>query len=118
MPKKSRDEVIREVAGYVDEAIRKNRRSEWLITALLIAQFVSGFGLLLAGAALDRWSLIAPGGAFTALLFWPIKRLIGLRANNLRLQLFPELLRLAETKESQKLAAKLVEKLIEKLEAE
>lgn len=118
MAKKSRDEVIREVAGYVHEAIRKNRRSEWIITALLITQFVTGLGLLLAGASLDRWTLIAPGSVFTALLFWPIKRLIGLRANNLRLQLLPELLRLAHTKEAQKLATKLVEKLIEKLESE
>jgi len=116
MVRKSRDEVIREVADYVDEAIRKNRRSEWLITGLLVAQFIAGLTLLTVGAALEQWSLIVPGGVLSSLLFWPVRKLITLRANNLRLQLLPELLRLAETREAQKLAAKLVDRLIEKME--
>ncbi len=40
MAKKSRDEVIREVPEYVDDTIRRNRRGERLMTALLVAQYV------------------------------------------------------------------------------
>lgn len=116
MVTRARDQIVHEVAGYVDEAIRKNRRSEWLIAGLLVAQFVAGLALLTAGAALDRWALIVPGGLLSSLLFWPVQKLIRLRANNLRLQLLPELLRLAETKQAQQLAAKLIDRLIETME--
>ena len=116
MAKKSRDEVIREVAVYINDTIRRNRRGERLIIALLVAQFLAGLALLLVGAVLERWFLIVPGGLLSALLFWPVNKLTSLRANNLRLQLLPELLRLAEEEEAQQLAAKLINQLIERME--
>ena len=116
MAKKSRDEVLREVAERTNDIIRRNRRDERLVVALLVSQFLAGLALLTAGAALERWFLVVPGGLLSALLFWPVNRLIALRANNLRLQLLPELLRLADEERSQQLAAALVNRLIDKLE--
>ena len=99
-----------------NEAIRKNRRSELLVTGLLVAQFVTGLALLTTGAALSRWDLMVPGGLIEGLLFWPVRQLIWLRGNNLRLQLLPELLRLAESRTAKELAAKLVQRMIDELE--
>jgi hypothetical protein len=45
----------------------------------------------------------------------PVQRLIKLREDNVRLQILPQLLRLADTEEAKVLAAKLITRLIEKV---
>lgn len=54
MVKKSSETVIREVSEFVSDTIRRNRRSEWLITILLVVQFLAGLALLTIGAALEQ----------------------------------------------------------------
>jgi hypothetical protein len=108
-------EVVREVTACIDEAIVKNRRTERVVVAILIALFLTGLGLLIYGAVIQRWELLVPGGLAQLIIYFPIRRLIRLREDNMRLQILPQLLRLAETREAKRLAAKLVMRLIKKV---
>jgi hypothetical protein len=83
--------------------------------SVLVVLIVAGLGLVVYGAASRRWELLAPGGLVQLLVFFPVRKLIQLREDNMRLQILPQLMRLAETKEAKALAAKLVQRLIEKV---
>src|SRR5439155_7863343 len=106
---------VREVSACVDLAIEKNRRSERLVMAALVALFAVGLGLLLIGAFSGYWQLLVPGGIVQVTIVLPIRRLLKLREDNMRLQILPQLMRLADTKEAKGLAARLVKRLIEQV---
>jgi len=111
---KTDSEVVREVTACIDAAIKKNRRTEYAVIAVLLLLFLAGLGLLIYGAVIQRWELLVPGGLVQLIIYFPIRRLIRLREDNMRLQILPQLLRLAETKEAKQLAAKLIKRPIEK----
>jgi hypothetical protein len=113
--KKDQSEVVREVTTCIEAAIAKNRRQEWIVTGVLLALFVTGLGLLVYGALTRTWPLLASGGLVQITIVFPILRLIRIREENMRLQILPQLMRLAETAEAQALAARLVQRLIEKV---
>ena len=49
------------------------------------------------------------------ILFFPVRKLIQLREDNMRLRILPRLMRLADSEEAKLLAARLVKRLIEKV---
>ena len=112
MTKKSDAEVVREVTGRIDATIAENRRTERIIVAVLLALFGVGLTLIVWGAAISRWELLVPGGLAQLTIAYPVRRLIKLREDNVRLQIIPQLLRLAEIDQAKDLAAKLIEALI------
>ncbi len=83
--------------------------------ALLVALFVAGLGLIFHGAVILSWHLLAPGGILQLVIVFPIRRLIKLREDNMRLQILSQLFRLADSQEANVLAAKLVNRLIEQV---
>jgi len=107
--------VVREVTGCIDAAIAKNRRQEWVVIGVLVALFTTGLGLLVYGAWTQTWGLLVPGGLIQVTIVLPLRWLIKLREENRTLQILPQLMRLAETKEAKVLAADLVRRLIEKV---
>ncbi len=113
-PSQDRD-VISLVTARIDLAIDQNRRQEWIIYAVLVILLIVGLGLIVGGALSGNWWFLAPGTILQLLVVLPIRRLIELRADNLRLQILPELLRLASTAEAKRLAASLVKQLINKI---
>jgi hypothetical protein len=113
--KKDDAEVIRLVTESIQEAIRKNRHTERLYVGALVLLFLTGLGLLIGGGVAQRWELLAPGGIVQLAIVLPIRRLIQLRQDDMRLQIIPQLLLLAETREAKLLAAKLVKRLINKV---
>ncbi len=115
MVRKTDAEVVQEVGERIDVAIRQNRGQERIIVVLLVMLFVSGLGLVVWGAATKAWSLLAPGGLLQLAIVFPLRRLIKLREDNMRLQILPQLLRLADSQEAKLLAAKLVNRLIEQV---
>jgi hypothetical protein len=115
LSRKSDADVVREVTAVIDAAIEKNRRTERIVIVALLLFFLTGLGLLIFGAVIGRWEIFVPGGMVQLVIYFPIRRLIGLREDNMRLQILPQLMRLAETKEAKQLAAKLVQRLIEKV---
>jgi hypothetical protein len=108
-------EVIRLVNDRINEAIQRNRHTERLYVGALVLLFLAGLGLLVAGAMLQRWELLAPGGLVQLSIVLPIRRLIQLRQDDMRLQIIPQLLLLAESHEAKVLAARLVKRLIDKV---
>lgn len=117
MSKQKQDDarVVREVTACIEAATAKNRRQEWVVIGLLVALFVTGLGLLVYGAWTQAWGLLVPGGLIQITIVFPLRGLIKLREENRTLQVLPQLMRLAETKEAKVLAAELVRRLIGKV---
>ena len=115
MAKKADADVVREVTARIDTTITENRRSERVIVVSLLLLFSVGLGLIIWGASIGSWELLVPGGILQLTVAFPVRRLIKLREDNVRLQIIPQLLRLAEEGEGKALAAKLVNRLIEQV---
>jgi ABC-type uncharacterized transport system permease subunit len=115
MTKKTDAEVVREVTARIDATIAQNQRSEHVIIGVLLALFAVGITRMIWGALIGRWELLAPGGLAQLTIAFPVRRLIKLREDNFRLQIIPQLLRLAETEQGKALAAKLAERLIDQV---
>lgn len=115
MTKKSDAEAIREVTDRIDAIIAANRHTERIIVVVLLALFAVGLTLIIWGAAVSRWELLVPGGIAQLTIAYPVKRLIKLREDNVRLQIIPQLFRLAETEAGKALAAKLTDRLIDQV---
>ena len=115
MAPKDDAEVIREVTATIESAIKRNRRTEWVAIVVLVALFSVGLGLVTYGAAIQRWQILAPGGILQLAIAFPIRTLIKLRGDNVRLEIIPQLLRLAETKEGKSWAARFVKRLIDQV---
>ena len=115
MAKKADADVVREVTARIDTTIADNRRSERIIIAALLLLFGVGLGLIILGASIGRWELLVPGGILQLTVAYPVRRLIKLREDNVRLQILPQLLRLAEEGEGKALAAKLASRLIDQV---
>ena len=82
---------------------------------MLVALFLTGLILLIVGAVKAQWYLSVPGGLAQLTIVLPIRHLIKLREDNMRLQILPQLIRLADSKEAKILAARLVRRLIQKV---
>ena len=108
-------EVVREVSERIDQAINDNRGRERVIVGVLIVMFVVGLGLILYGAISRSLQLLVPGGVIQVALVFPVRRLIKLREDNVRLQIIPQLLRLADSREAKVLAARLIRRMIEQV---
>jgi MFS superfamily sulfate permease-like transporter len=115
LSKKSDAEVIRQVEACIDAAIEKNRHTERIVIGVLVSLFVVGLGLMVYAAIIRRWELLVPGSLLQIILFFPIRKLIQLREDNMRLRILPQLMRLADSDEAKLLAARLVKRLIEKV---
>ena len=115
MVAKREDDLIKEVMAEMATAFAVARRRERLETGVLLALFFVGLGLLVYGALTQAWQLLIPGGLVQASIVIPLERLVKIRAEQLTLQLLPQLMRLADTREAKQLSATLVKKLIGRL---
>lgn len=109
------DQVVRDVNDRVDGAIRENQRRERIIVCVLIILFLAGIGLTIYGAIIRHWEILAPGAVMQCMVIFPVRRLIRLREDNIRLQILPQLLRLADEGRAKTLAARLVQRLIDQV---
>jgi hypothetical protein len=105
-------DVIREVTEVVEGAIRRNRAIETLLITILVALALTGIGLLIYGTVVGRWELATPGAICELAIGWPIRSLMSLRQENVRLQILPQMLRLADSSDKKRLAFDLVSTLI------
>ena len=105
-------EIIREVTSSVEVAIRQNRRIETVLIVMLSAVSASGLGLLAFGLARGDWKLALPGGLCELAVTYPVKALVTLRQENIRLQVLPQMMRLAKTDAERKLVFKFIENIM------
>jgi hypothetical protein len=109
------DELAQEVAGYIEEAIRENRRTETIIVGLLVSFAAVGLGIFIGGWITGHWLAMLPGVLCEVAIVWPIQKLISLRAENIRLLYLPQLIRMADKETKQKIVQQLAEALIKQV---
>lgn len=116
MPRKSRENVIREVNDRVDAVVRDNRRLERLVDVLVLILLPGGLLLTAAAAVQGRWyAAAALCGVVLAAVVRLVRIRVALQYENNRLQLLPELLRLAEEADAKRLATEHVEHMLERM---
>src|SRR4051794_15549885 len=93
-----------QVTQAIDDAIFKNRYKEWVTIWSLMLLLLVGMSLTIAGVFLERLSVGIPGGITNLGIVWPIKHLLKLRADNVRLLAIPSLLILTGPQRGEELA--------------
>ncbi len=111
-------DIIREVTVCVEEAIRKNRRIETTLIIILVGVSSAGLLLLIIGAIRQQWAIALPvPPASWSSIAMPIRSLVKLRQENIRLAVLPQMIRMADTQSGKKLVMKFVETLIGRIGA-
>jgi hypothetical protein len=105
-------DVIREVTQCIERGDKKNRRIETALVILLVGLSVTGLVLLVIGAIRQQWGIALPGGLCELSIAMPIRSLVKLRQENIRLAVIPQMIRLADARSEKKLVMKFVETLI------
>lgn len=105
-------DVAREVTAAVDDALKENRRIETTLIVILVAVAATGIGLMVLGAWVRQWTLALPGSLAEIGIAMPIRSLVKLRAENIRLKILPQMMRMADTATEKRVAFKLIDKLI------
>ena len=105
-------DIVREVARCVEEAPAKNRRIETALIVLLGLVSATGLSLLILGGMTRQWTMALPGGLCELAIAFPIRSLIKLRQENIRLAILPQLLRMADGRSEKKLLYAFIETLI------
>jgi hypothetical protein len=105
-------EVVRDVAHHVQAAIGRNRRTETSLIVLVFVVAVSGLSLLWAALFRQQWMMAMPGSLCELAVGWPIRELFKLRRENIRLEILPQLMRLADDAGERKLFLKAIERLV------
>jgi hypothetical protein len=105
-------DVIREVTQCIGDAIRRNRRIETALIVLLVVLSCTGLVLLIIGAIRQQLGISIPGGLLELSIAMPIRSLVRLRQENIRLAIIPQMIRLAGPRSEKKLMVKFVETLI------
>jgi len=108
-------EIVREVTEVIQGAIQRNRRIETILIAILAGIAFTGIGLLIYGAIIRSWEIALPGSISELAIAMPIRRLVTLRQENLRLEVLPQMIRLADNASKKKLIFDLVSRLIGQL---
>jgi hypothetical protein len=108
-------DVVREVTDVIQGALNRNRRIETILIAILAGIAFTGVGLLVYGASIRSWEVALPGSISELAIVMPIRYLTRLRQENLRLEVIPQLIRLADTANRKKLVFDLISRLIEQI---
>jgi hypothetical protein len=108
-------DVVREVTDTIQAALKRNRRIETTLLGLLGGIGLTGIGFLVTALFTARWELAVSGGIVELAILMPIRELVKLRRENLRLEILPQLIRLADTANRKKLVFDLITRLIEQI---
>jgi hypothetical protein len=108
-------EIVQEVTGHVQAAIKRNRRIETVLTVLVAIVAVSGMGLMWFAAANQQWVFALSGSLCEVAIGIPIRSLVKLRQENIRLEILPQLIRLAGTANEKKLVFHFISRLIDQI---
>ncbi len=105
-------DVVREVTDVIQTALKRNRRIETVLIVILASMAFTGIGLIIYGAIQQNWAAAVPGSISELAIIMPIRSLIRLRQENVRLEAMPQLLRLADTTTRKKLILDFLGRLI------
>ena len=82
---------------------------------ILVSVSITGLMSLILGAIRQQWAISLPGGLCELSIAMPIRSLVKLRQENIRLAILPQMIRLADTQSEKKLVMKFVETLIRQI---
>lgn len=116
MSEPSDAQVIKEVEARIEEAIHRTRWQKTLIILLSAILLLVGLCLIVYGAIRRNWLAIAPGALLQAMIYFPLNRLVKIKAEEMRLLVLPRMLRLASKSRAKQLAYKLIEELVGQVE--
>jgi hypothetical protein len=85
-------DVVREVTDTIQRALQRNRRIETALLTLLGGIGATGIGFLISVVYTARWELAITGGIAELAIVMPIRELVKLRRENLRLEVLPQLI--------------------------
>jgi hypothetical protein len=105
-------EIVREVTKAIQVALKRNQRIETIVIVILGCLAFSGIGLLVYGAVARNWQASLPGSISELAIIMPIRYLMRLRLENVRLEALPSLLMLADTAAKKKVVFDSLSKLI------
>lgn len=86
----------------IDQTLKENRKAEILTMLLCTLLFLTGLGLFIAGYALREPFFTASGAVVDIGIIWPVKRIIDLRNENIKLSVLPGMLDLLPPEEAVK----------------
>jgi hypothetical protein len=105
-------DVAREVTQAIQVALDRNRRIETIVIAILATLAFTGIGLVIYGAAVRSWEAVLPGTISELAIVMPIRYLLRIRNENVRLEAMPQMIRLADTPAKKKSAFDTINKMI------
>jgi hypothetical protein len=108
-------DIVREVTACVEEAIRKNGKIEIILITMLVGIFSTGLALLILGGYYQQPGIALSGSLCELSIAMPIRSLVKLRQENIRLAVLPQLIRMADSQSEKKLVMKFVETLIRQI---
>ena len=110
-------DLMERVRSRVDEALDKNNRIAVTVTILLSILFLTGVTLILTAAILQNVAMGLTGGILEIAIVFPIRMLLELRREDIRLQFIPELVQMAAElgKDEKQMLFRAVVKLIEEM---
>jgi hypothetical protein len=100
------------VTEVIQGALARNRRIETVLITILASMAFTGIGLIISGAVGRSWEAALPGSISELAIIMPIRALIKLRQENVRLEAMPQMLRLADTATRKKLILDFLGRLI------
>src|SRR5689334_4471470 len=105
-------DVTQEITRGIQVALDRNRRIETIVIVILAALAFTGIGLVIYGAAVRGWEAVLPGTISELSIVMPIRYLLRIRNENVRLEAMPQMIRLADTPAKRKLAFDTITKMI------
>lgn len=111
----SEKSVAEEVTAVIEKALARNVKHEAAIIIGCLLLFGVGLYLLYRGATNNQLASALSGGLCELAIGWPIKSLVKLRKENIRLATLPSIIRMADSEGKKELVYKMVDKLIDGL---
>jgi len=102
---------ITEALDRIDQVLEGNKKLVWIVVIMALAIFALGLLLLIIGFNAGDWRILTPSAVVTALLYWPINKILKIRKENIELAVVPALVRTLPPEEAAEEIIKLIDKI-------
>lgn len=103
---------IHDINKRIDAALDRAKRLEVIVTVMAGLLFSTGIVVFIIGFILDKDVAIGSGALVQSIILWPIKKLIEIREQNIKLGVIPSMtLTLPNEKEQAEVLMKLIDQI-------
>jgi hypothetical protein len=108
----AQDYSIHDINKRIDAALDRAKRLEFIISVMAALLFLTGVIVFIIGFLLDKNVAIGSGALVQSIILWPIKKLIEIREQNIKLGIIPSMtLTIPDDKEQARVLMKLLEQI-------